>query len=122
MGSDGEAQSPSWYYGCQGFNPRAGSIPSPGTAEWTQWQACLQQYLSLSPQQSAQIMPILANEAREVIAIRNNNSLSNVQKREEVRAIHHQSDQQLKPLLTPAQHEKLKLARQQATEARLGRQ
>jgi hypothetical protein len=63
-------------------------------------------------------MPILANEAREVIAIRNNNSLSNVQKREEVRAIHHQSDQQLKPLLTPAQHEKLKLAGQQAAEAK----
>jgi Spy/CpxP family protein refolding chaperone len=113
-----QAQNPSSYYGCQGFNPRAGSIPAPGTAEWVQWQACLQQYLSLSPQQNAQIMPILANEAREVIAIKNNNSLSNVQKREEVRAIHHESDQQLKPLLTPAQHEKLKLAGQQAIETR----
>ena len=113
-----QAQNPSWHYGCQGFNPRAGPIPAPGTAEWVQWQACLQQYLSLSPQQSAQIMPIIANEAREVITIRNNNSLSNVQKREGIRAIHHQSDEQLKPLLTPAQHEKLKLASQQAIEAR----
>jgi len=121
-----QAQGRSWYYGCQGFNPQAGSIPAPGTAEWAQWQSCLQQFLSLSPQQGAQIMPILANEAREIIAIRNNNSFSNIQKREGIRAIHQQSDEQLKPILTPAQHEKLKLARQQAmrwaTEARLGRQ
>src|SRR4051794_25099849 len=48
-------------------------------ARWTQYQSCLQQNLSVSPQQSAQIAPILANEGSKVIAIRTNNSLSDVQ-------------------------------------------
>jgi hypothetical protein len=50
-----------------------------------QYQSCLQQQLSVSPQESAKIVPILANEGRKVIAIRNNNLLSNVQKIQEVK-------------------------------------
>src|SRR5690349_12072056 len=73
---------PWWYYGCpQGLVPQIpGSIPSPHTAGWAQYQSCLQQNLGVSHQQSAKITPILANEGRKVIAIRNNNLLSNVQK------------------------------------------
>ena len=69
-------------------------------------------------------MPILANEGRKVIAIRNNNSLSNVQKMQGVKAIQQQSDPQLKAILSSAQYEKLKVVRQGAlrwvTQARLG--
>src|SRR5216117_326591 len=74
--------SPWWYYGCpQGLIPQIpGNIPSPRTAGWTQYQSCLQQNLSVSPQQSGKIAPILANEGQKVIAIRTNNSLSDVQK------------------------------------------
>src|SRR5216117_2380103 len=91
---------PWWYYGCpQGFIPQVpGNIPNPGTAGWGQYQSCLQQYLGVSPQQSAQIAPILANEGRKIIAIRNNNSLSNVQKTEEVKSVQKQSDPQLKEI------------------------
>jgi hypothetical protein len=115
-----------WYYGCpRGFVPQApGGIPDPGTAGWTGYQSCLQQFLTVSPQQSAKIAPILANEGRKVIEIRNNNSLSNVQKMQRVNAIQKQSDPQLKALLSSAQYDKLKVGRQQAnrwvTQARLG--
>ena len=97
---------------------------SPGTAGWTQYQSCLQQNLSVSPQQSAQIAPILANEGREVKAIRNNNSLSDVQKTEGVKTLQKQSDPQLKAILSSAQYDKLKVVRYQAvrwvTQKRLG--
>jgi len=118
--------SPWWFYGCpQGFIPQVpGNIPNPGTAGWAKYQSCLQQSLGVSPQQSAQIAPVLANEGRKVIAIRNNNSLTNVQKMQGVKAIHQQFDQQLKTILSSAQYDKLKVARKQAsrwvTQARLG--
>jgi hypothetical protein len=84
----------------------------------------LQQNLSLSPQQSAQIAPILANEGQKVITIRNNNSLSDAQKREEVKSLQRQSDPQLKGILSSAQYDKLKAVRYQAvrwiTQKRLG--
>ena len=92
---------PWWFYGCpKGVVAQIpGDVPGPGTAGWTQYQSCLQQNLSVSPQQSAQIAPILSNEGRRVIAIRNNNSLSNVQKMQAIKAMHQQFDQQLKAIL-----------------------
>jgi len=117
---------PWWYYGCpQGIIPQVpGNIPNPGSAGWAQYEKCLQQYLSVSPQQSAQIAPILANEGRKVMAIRNNNSLSSVQKTQEVTSLQKQSDPQLKAILSSAQYDKLKVVRYQAvrwvTQKRLG--
>jgi hypothetical protein len=117
---------PWWFYGCpKGVVAQIPSdIPGPGTAGWTQYQSCLQQNLSVSPEQSAQIAPILANEGRQVIAIRNNNSLSDVQKIQEVKSLQRESDPQLKAILSPAQYDKLKVVRYQAlrwvTQKRLG--
>jgi len=117
---------PWWFYGCpKGVLAQIpGDVPSPGTAGWTQYQSCLQQNLNVSPQQSAQIVPILANEGRKVIAIRNNNSLSNVQKSEAVKTLQKQSDPQLKAILSSAQYDKLKVVRYQVvrwvTQKRLG--
>ena len=117
---------PFWFYGCpKGVVAQIpGDVPGPGTAGWTEYQSCLQQNLSVSPQQSAQIAPILANEGQKVMAIRKNNSLSNVQKTQEVTALQKQSDPQLKAILSSAQYEKLKAVRYQAlrwvTQKRLG--
>jgi hypothetical protein len=117
---------PWWFYGCpKGVLAQIpGDVPGPGTAGWTQYQSCLQQNLSVSPQQSAQIVSILANEGRQVIVIRNNNSLSSVQKTEGVKTLQKQSDPQLKAILPSAQYEKLRVVRQAAirwvTQARLG--
>ena len=117
---------PWWFYGCpKGVVAQIpGDVPGPGTAGWTQYQSCLQQNLSVSPQQTAQIAPILANEGRKVMAIRNNNSLSSVQKTQEVTSLQKQSDPQLKAILSSAQYDKLKVVRYQAvrwvTQKRLG--
>jgi len=117
---------PWWFYGCpKGVVAQIpGDVPGPGTAGWTEYQSCLQQNLSVSPQQSAQIAPILANEGQKVMAIRNNNSLSNVQKTQEVTSLQKQSDPQLKAILSSAQYDKLKVVRYQVvrwvTQKRLG--
>ena len=117
---------PWWFYGCpKGVVAQIpGDVPGPGTAGWSQYQSCLQQNLSVSPQQSAQIAPILANEGRKVIAIRNNNSLSDVQKIQEVTSLQKQSDPRLKAILSSAQYDKLKVVRYQVvrwvTQKRLG--
>ena len=117
---------PWWFYGCSkgAVAQIPGDVPGPGTAGWSQYQSCLQQNLSVSSQQSAQIAPILANEGRKVLAIRNNNSLSDAQKREEVKSLQKQSDPQLKGILSSAQYDKLKVVRYQAgrwiTQKRLG--
>ena len=70
--------------------------------------------LSLTPQQKAKVLPILAEEGPKVEAVKNNTSLSNLQKMEQLKAIHQQTDPQMKAILSPAQYEKLKAIRQQA--------
>ena len=72
------------------------------------------QQLSLTPEQKVKILPILRDEVPKVNAIKNDNSLSSVQKMQQIRAIHQQTDPQMKAILTPAQYEKLKAIRQQA--------
>src|SRR5215831_3942851 len=117
---------PWWFYGCpKGVVAQVpGDVPGPGTTGWTQYQSCLQQNLSVSPQQSAQITPILADEGRKVIAIRNNNSLSDAQKIQELKSLQRQSDPQLKAILSSAQYDKVKVVRDQVvrwiTQKRLG--
>ena len=117
---------PWWFYGCpKGVVAQIpGDVPAPGSLGWTQYQSCLQQNLSVSPEQSAKIAPILSNEGRQVIAIRNNNSLSNIQKTQDAETLQKQSDPQLKAILSSAQYDKLKVVRYQAvrwiTQKRLG--
>ena len=76
-------------------------------------QAIAQQ-LNLTPQQKAKILPILADEGPKIEAIKNNSSLSGIQKMQQIRAIHQQNDPQMKAILSPAQYEKLQAIRQQA--------
>jgi hypothetical protein len=117
---------PWWFYGCpKGVVAQIpGDVPAPGSVGWTEYQSCLQQNLSMSPEQSAKIAPILSNEGRQVIAIRNNNSLSDAQKIQEVKSLQRQSDPQLKAILSSAQYDKLEVVRYQAvrwlTQKRLG--
>jgi hypothetical protein len=70
--------------------------------------------LSLTPQQKAKVLPILADEGPKVEAIKSNSSLSGLQKMQQIRAIHQQTDPQMNAILSPAQYEKLKAIRQEA--------
>jgi Spy/CpxP family protein refolding chaperone len=76
-------------------------------------QAIAQQ-LNLTPQQKEKILPLLADEVPKVNAIKNDNSLSKVQKMQQIRAIHQQTDPQMKAILSPDQYQKLKEIRLQA--------
>jgi Spy/CpxP family protein refolding chaperone len=73
----------------------------------------ISQQLNLTPQQKVKILPILRDEGPKVQAIKNDNSLSRVQKVQQIRAIHQQTDPQMKAILTPDQYQKLRAIRQQ---------
>jgi Spy/CpxP family protein refolding chaperone len=88
------------------------SFAQKGTA-MSKAQAIAQQ-LNLTPQQKEKVLPILVAEAPKVAAIKNDNSLSRMQKMQQVAAIHQQTDPQMKAILSPEQYQKLKTIRQQA--------
>jgi Spy/CpxP family protein refolding chaperone len=75
-------------------------------------QAIAQQ-LNLTPEQKAKVLPILAAEAPKVEAAKNNNSLSRMQKMQAIKAIHQQTDPQMKAILSPEQYQKLQAIRHQ---------
>jgi len=74
----------------------------------------ISQQLQLTPQQKVKILPILRDELPKVEAIKNDNSLGKIQKVQQIRAIHQQTDPQMKAILTPEQYQKLQAIRQQA--------
>jgi periplasmic protein CpxP/Spy len=86
-------------------------------------QAIAQQ-LNLTPQQKEKILPILAAEVPKVHAIKNDNSLSTTQKIQQLRAIHQQTDPQMKAILSPEQYQKLRQIRartiREATQGTMG--
>ena len=73
----------------------------------------ISQQLNLTPEQKAKILPILADEGPKVQKIKNDNSLSKIQKMQGIRAIHKQTDPQMKAILSPEQYQKLQGIRQQ---------
>jgi periplasmic protein CpxP/Spy len=75
-------------------------------------QAIAQQ-LSLTPQQKEKILPILAAEVPKVHAIKSDNSLSKMQKMQQLKVLHQQTDPQMKAILSPEQYQKLRAIRQQ---------
>jgi Spy/CpxP family protein refolding chaperone len=72
------------------------------------------QQLNLTPQQKIKILPILRDEGPKIQAIKNDNSLSRIQKVQQIKAIHQQTDPQMKAILTPQQYQKLQAIRLQA--------
>lgn len=71
-------------------------------------------------------MPILKADAPKIEAIKNNPSLGPLQKMEQIKAIHAQSDPQIKAILNPQQYQQLQEIRQQeihaAMERKMGQQ
>ena len=68
-------------------------------------------YLNLTPQQKDKILPILADEAPKVRAIKDDPSLSRMQRAQRIKAIHQQNDPQMKAILSPEQYQKLQAMR-----------
>ena len=88
--------------------------------------AALAKQLNLTPAQKTKLMPILEADAPKLEAIKNNSSLGPIQKMEQLKAIHAQSDPQIKSILNPQQYQELQQIRQQeiheAMEKKMGQQ
>jgi hypothetical protein len=78
--------------------------------------AALSKQLNLSPEQKMQLMPILKDEAPKVEAIKSNPSLTGMQKMEQLRALHEQTNPQVQKILSPQQYEQLQQIRQHEIE------
>ena len=74
----------------------------------------ISQQLNLTPEQKAKVLPILREEGPKIQAIKNDNSMSRMQKTQAVKAIHQQTDPQMKAILSPEQYQKLQAIRRQA--------
>ncbi len=69
--------------------------------------------LALTPEQKRQLIPILVTEAPKVRAIKADTSLTKIQKLQQIKAVHDQTDPQVKAILSPEQYQKLQEIRRQ---------
>jgi hypothetical protein len=72
--------------------------------------------LNLTPEQASKLLPILRAQAPKLKAIKDNTSLTPMQKMGQIRALHQQTDPQVKAILTPEQYQTLKEIRRQEIE------
>jgi hypothetical protein len=70
------------------------------------------QQLKLTTQQDVEVLPILKAEAPKFDAIKNDPSMSGMQKMRALRAIHSENAPQLQKILTPAQYQQLQAIRE----------
>jgi hypothetical protein len=71
------------------------------------------QQLNLSPDQKLKLMPILKAEAPRIEAIKTNASLTPIQKMEQLKAVHDETDPQVKSILTSDQYQTLQRIRRE---------
>jgi Spy/CpxP family protein refolding chaperone len=69
--------------------------------------------LNLTPEQKGQLMPILVAEAPKVKAIKADSSLTRIQKVQRLKALHDETDPQVRAILTPEQYQQLQTIRRQ---------
>src|SRR3974390_3461449 len=104
----------------------ASQAQAPAAPDKAQKLAALAKQLNLTPMQEKQLMPILQADAPKIEAIKNNPQLPPLQKLEQIKAIHAQSDPQVKAILNPQQYEQLQQIRQEeihaAMEKKMGQQ
>jgi periplasmic protein CpxP/Spy len=81
----------------------------------------LSQVLNLSPQQKGEMLPILEEEGPKLEAVKNNPNLTAAQKAMQLRAIHQQTDPQVKTILSPQQYQQWQTIRQRAVEQAIKR-
>jgi len=76
----------------------------------------LSKQLNLTPEQKAKLLPILKAEAPKMQAIKENTSLTKIQKMEQIRALHEQTNPEVQKILTPQQFQQLQDIRRQEVE------
>src|SRR5437762_7115325 len=72
----------------------------------------LAQQLKLTPQQEVEVLPILKAEAPKFEAIKNDSSMSGMQKMKALHVIHSENAPELQKILSPAQYQQLQAIRE----------
>ena len=90
----------------------APALPGQNEEKMAKVQAIAQQ-LQLTPEQKVKVLPILEQEAPKLEAVKNNTSLSGLQKMKQIRAIHAETAPELQKILSPAQYQKLQAIREE---------
>ncbi len=72
----------------------------------------LSKQLKLTPEQKAKLLPILEAEGPKLEAIKNDNTLSGLEKMSQLRAVQKENAPKLQKILTPAQYQQIQVIRQ----------
>ena len=96
----------------------APALPGQTDDKMAKVQAVAQQ-LQLTPDQKVKVLPILEQEAPKLEAIKNNSSLSGMEKMKQLRAIHAETAPELQRILSPAQYQKFRLSGRRESRKRL---
>jgi Spy/CpxP family protein refolding chaperone len=103
---------------------RAQAQAQPQTQQAAQKLEKLSKQLKLTPEQKLQLLPVLKGEGPKVQAIKSNTSLTDAQKLEQLKAVHQETDPQVKAILSPEQYEQFQKIRQkeiqQAVKKKIG--
>jgi hypothetical protein len=87
--------------------------PAPGQSPEAEAKVqAMAQQLKLTPKQEMEVVPILKEEAPKFEAIKNDPSLSGMQKMKQLHAIHSENAPQLQKILSPAQYQQLQAIRE----------
>ena len=89
---------------------------TPTPAEKLDKLEALSKQLNLTPDQKERLLPILKAEAPKMQAIKDNTSLTGMQKLQQIRALHQQTEPQVKAILSQQQFDQLQKIRQQEIE------
>lgn len=81
----------------------------------------LAQVLNLNAEQKGEMLPILQQEGPKLEAIKNNANLTGAQKAMQLRAIHQETDPQVKTILSPQQYQEWQTIRQHEVEQAIKR-
>ena len=90
----------------------ASNVPAQSAEKLAKAEAIAQE-LKLTPEQEAKVLPILRQEGPKIEQIKNDSSLSGLQKMKQLRAIHAETDPQMKQILSPEQYKKLQGIREE---------
>ena len=103
---------------CLGFllalMPKASAQTTPDAkAEAAKKVEALAKQLNLTADQKQKLLPVLADEAPKLKAVKEDTTLTGMQKLQKIRAIHEETDPKVKAILNPEQYQQWQTIRQQ---------
>lgn len=89
------------------------TVAQDGKADAAKKLEALAKQLNLSADQKQKLLPVLAEEAPKLKAVKEDTSLTGMQKLQKIKAIHEETDPKVKEILTADQYQQWQTIRQQ---------